>query len=242
MRATYTGTGPAGGPDLTGRPVAEGDSFTNTASVDGNSAALPGPNPTLPPTQTSEGGSIDKQIASRAVPMDCGSATYGDPTAAPDTPPVFQLGDRVCFRLRVNFAPDNPTRNVVVVTLHPAFIPRGTRYEPGSQTVTSATTCRSSRSPSNEGLAAASLADPWWLLGQEDGAGGESSGRSPRFVGMLPPQNPTSTRHRPRAATRLAASAFAVSVGGREVRPCAESQSHCARGAAGRPTGLLGRG
>ena len=43
-----------------------------------------------------------------------------------------------------------------------------------------------------------------------------NSGRSSRFVGTLPPQNPTSTRHRPRAATCLAASACAVRVGGSE--------------------------
>ncbi len=179
MRSTYTGTGPAGGPDLTGRSTAEGDTFTNTATVDGNSAPLPGPNPPDPApdvivhdnssaTQTSEGGSIDKQVAPRLVPMDCGSAVYFNPTLVPDTRPLFQLGDRVCFRLRVNFAPENPTRNAVVTD----YLPKGTRYEPGSAFVTPATTLPGDEISFNEGLAAAQLADPTWLLGRDDGTGG----------------------------------------------------------------------
>jgi fimbrial isopeptide formation D2 family protein/uncharacterized repeat protein (TIGR01451 family) len=70
--------------------------------------------------------------------------------------------------LRVNFAPDNPTRNAVVTD----YLPKGTRYEPRSAVVTPATTLPGDEISFNEGLAAAQLADPTWLLGRDDGTGG----------------------------------------------------------------------
>ena len=56
---------------------------------------------------------------------------YGEPTAG-DPEYQFRKGDRICFKLRVNFAPTVYTRDPVVTD----FLPVGTSYVPGSMVLT----------------------------------------------------------------------------------------------------------
>mgnify|MGYP001428499946 CR=1 FL=1 len=128
MRSTYPSNG---------RPTALGDSFTNTVALQGDSAALPGPNPPDPAADitvsdsssarlSSTGMSIAKQIAKDRSVIDCVGAPASDffkPVAG--SLPRFRIGDRVCFELRVDFSTSNFTRNPTVTD----FLPAGTAYE-----------------------------------------------------------------------------------------------------------------
>ncbi len=68
--------------------------------------------------------------------MDCGTSGDGyvhDPTLAQST---FSEGDRVCFKIRVQFPSDVATRSPAVKD----FLPPGLTYEPGSAQATTANT------------------------------------------------------------------------------------------------------
>ena len=139
MRTTYTG-----GPNA-GDPTSSGDSFTNTAHLTATTNPAPGVDPPAPTgpetvgdessaTLTAGGPQLQKSILPQTTPMTCGTTGDGyvhDPTAAQNT---FNEGDRVCFKIRVQFPADVATRNPSVRD----FLPPGLTYEPGSATATTA--------------------------------------------------------------------------------------------------------
>ncbi|MEZ5158118.1 MAG: isopeptide-forming domain-containing fimbrial protein [Candidatus Nanopelagicales bacterium] len=124
----------------TGLPTVGGDSFVNTVSLEGTTTPIPG---------TSESGtaivrdassarqgsalpSIAKQMQPRAIPQDCSVlGDYTDPPTIPAPDRTFRKGDRICFKLRVDF-PNISTRKPVVGD----FLPIGTEYISGSATPT----------------------------------------------------------------------------------------------------------
>lgn len=126
MRTTYTG-GPLGG-----TTTAAGDSYLNTAVQEGTTTPVAGTGETgdlgvTDPTsagQTTTVGSLAKTVAARAVPMDCGGASYGA------TLPTFLKGDRVCFEVTSTFSTTNDTRNPVLTD----FLPANLTYEDASVT------------------------------------------------------------------------------------------------------------
>ncbi len=93
-------------PGLPAEPDADG-----TDDVDASAAS-----------QSAGSPSIDKTIraAGGATPVDCGTGTYSDVTAGPYGP-----GDRVCFRLRVDFPSLLDTGDPTVTD----FLPTGTTFE-----------------------------------------------------------------------------------------------------------------
>ncbi len=85
-------------------------------------------------TLTATGPQLQKSILPQTTPMDCGTTGDGyihDPTVEQST---FNEGDRVCFKIRVQFPTDVATRNPSVRD----FLPPGITYEPGSATATTA--------------------------------------------------------------------------------------------------------
>ncbi len=85
-------------------------------------------------TLTAGGPQLQKSILPQTTPMVCGTTGDGyvhDPTVAQST---FSEGDRVCFKIRVDFPDDVATRNPNVRD----FLPPGLTYEPGSATATDA--------------------------------------------------------------------------------------------------------
>ena len=105
----------------------DGDETDGTPDVDDSGAGLTAPFDT-----------IEKYVA---APVDgaplataCTGVTDWLDGDAPD--PAFSPGDRVCWRLRVNFNDGIDTRNATVTD----FIPPNTTYESGSATVTDANT------------------------------------------------------------------------------------------------------
>ena len=108
MRTTYTGGGNAGD------PTSSGDTFTNTAHLTATTNPAPGVDPPAPTgpetvgdessaTLTAGGPQLQKSILPQTTPMTCGTTGDGyahDPTAAQST---FNEGDRVCFKIRVQF-------------------------------------------------------------------------------------------------------------------------------------------
>jgi uncharacterized repeat protein (TIGR01451 family)/fimbrial isopeptide formation D2 family protein len=133
-RTVYTGGA------LAGDPVAAGDSFTNTASEQGTSTAVPatgftGTDPVqdgTSATQVTTLGTLSKSVAARLTTMNCNdpSAVYGTAN------PVFYKGDRICFQITVPFSNTNQTRNAVVTD----FLPDNTSYEAGSVSYPAANT------------------------------------------------------------------------------------------------------
>ena len=127
-----------GGP-LAGEPTTTGDSFTNHASLTGQTTPRPGTGEsglqtvgdTSSATQTTNGPSIDKTILPRSVtdatcPTD--TSGYGHSASLPAAETQFRLGDVICFALRANFPGTTETRNPLVAD----FLPAGTVYVPGS--------------------------------------------------------------------------------------------------------------
>ncbi|MEZ5184234.1 MAG: hypothetical protein R2720_00675 [Candidatus Nanopelagicales bacterium] len=124
----------------TGLPTVGGDSFANTVSLEGTTTPIPGTSEsgsvTVGDTSRAEQGSalpsIDKQMQPRAVPQDCSAlGLYEDPAAIPAADRTFRKGDRICFKLRVDF-PNISTRKPVVGD----FLPIGTEYIAGTATLT----------------------------------------------------------------------------------------------------------
>ncbi len=165
-RATYNNAGV---------PTVGGDNFVNNVTTSGTSNPIAGsPDPAPPVTVlddssavlTSSGPSIDKQISTAVPPpgpLTCAGATFFDPTTTPDTRPAYENGDRICFKLRVDFPANNQTRNPQITD----FLPTNLRYEAGSATTTANNTVPVTF---NEAAAAANTADPTWLAGTSIGA------------------------------------------------------------------------
>ena len=125
---------------VTGLPTVGGDSFENTASLTGTTTPIPGTSESGPVTvgdassarQGSELPSLNKQMQPRAVPQDCSVlGLFEDAEAIPTADKTFRKGDRVCFKLRVDF-PNISTRKPVVGD----FLPIGTEYISGTATLT----------------------------------------------------------------------------------------------------------
>ena len=139
MRTTFTGG------DNAGDPTSSGDTFTNTARLKATTNPAPGVDPPAPTgpetvgdessaTLTAGGPQLQKSILPQTTPMTCGTTGDGyvhDPTVAQST---FSEGDRVCFKIRIDFPDDVATRNPNVRD----FLPPGVTYEAGSATATDA--------------------------------------------------------------------------------------------------------
>ena len=141
MRTTFTGGGNAGD------PTSSGDTFTNTAHLTATTNPAPGVDPPAPTgpetvgdessaTLTAGGPDLQKSILPQTTPMACGTSGAGythDPTVPQST---FSEGDRVCFKIRIQFPTDVATRNPNVRD----FLPPGLNYEPGSAVATTGNT------------------------------------------------------------------------------------------------------
>jgi large repetitive protein len=172
MRSSYAFGTPDGF-----RPVS-GDGFTNTVELAATTSPIAGTGESgeatvgdsSSATQTSTALSLDKTILPRALldPGDpCPTTGYVDPDDIGVDPDdlQFRLGDRVCFRLRVDFSSTIYTRNAVVTD----FLPVGVDYIAGSALATPDNVL--APSTFNEGAAAAGTEQPTWLVGDPDGLG-----------------------------------------------------------------------
>jgi uncharacterized repeat protein (TIGR01451 family)/fimbrial isopeptide formation D2 family protein len=120
-------------------PTVAGDSFQNTVVIDGTSSSVTDTTPTdqavhddSEATLGSSLPTIQKLILPRpagtGTAVDCSSATgYIDNHTYPltGTLPVYQLGDKICFELIVNYSTSSLTRNSQVQD----FVPTGTTYQ-----------------------------------------------------------------------------------------------------------------
>ncbi|MFA4928398.1 MAG: hypothetical protein WC558_07770 [Patulibacter sp.] len=145
-------------------PVRAGDSWTNRVDVtgddqricvNGNLECNDGPEPridgdgpdsrtvvdTSSASQTSGGISIDKTVLNPAgvpTPVSCSAAQTANPNAYVDAPavPTYGVGDRICWRLRVDFSSTVDTGEPEIRD----FLPAGLVYETGSAQPTSRNT------------------------------------------------------------------------------------------------------
>lgn len=130
MRTTYQAGAMA--------PTVAGDSFTNTVIVDGTSTAVTDQTPTdvavhddSTVTLQSAKPTIVKLVlprptASGAVDCAANDGNYIDNHAYPRSGvlPVYQLGDKICFELKVAFSTSAETKNAQIQD----FVPTGTSY------------------------------------------------------------------------------------------------------------------
>ncbi len=144
--------------DDPGNPVRAGDSWTNSVLVSGDDQRIcidGDVDCTADPevridgdgldsrtvtdvssaSQSSGGIEIDKTVLDQTaigapIPVDCAAAQTTDPDAYIDAPtvPRYGAGDRVCWRLRVDFSASVDTGTPVIRD----FIPEGMAYEAGS--------------------------------------------------------------------------------------------------------------
>ncbi len=142
MRTVYSGTGKAG------QATVAGDGFRNRVTLAGTTNPIPDVDPIEQGPQdvkddsyadlSTSAPAIDKTMKPRYIGMDCDPASgqpYGEPKNFTDAQRTFRKGDKLCFKLRVNFA-DISTKNAVVTD----FVPVGTEYIPGSAAPTGANT------------------------------------------------------------------------------------------------------
>lgn len=140
MRTTYGG-GASGG-----MPIVSGDTFANSVSLDAVTTPIDGTGETgeqvvgdtSADTLTTNEVGLDKRMLPRQLSADgdcpvaaASLAGYGEPADDPAAY-MFRRGDRVCFRLTVNFAQMIATRNPVVTD----FLPASVEYVPGSAVAT----------------------------------------------------------------------------------------------------------
>ncbi|MCB0965994.1 MAG: DUF11 domain-containing protein [Ilumatobacter sp.] len=170
MRTTYS----FGTPD--GAPPVSGDGFTNSIDLTATTTPLAGTGEAgdvtvgddSSATQSTTQLSIDKTVYPRTLlqPGDpCPDSGYIEPND-PGTDPAdleYRLGDRICFRLRVDFSSTVYTRNAVVTD----FLPVGVEYIAGSAFATPANSVTLSL---NESQAASGAEPPTWTVGDLDGA------------------------------------------------------------------------
>ncbi len=172
MNSAYQGTStPGTGTDV---PTAAGDSYLNTVTIAGTTTGLtPGDLAVKAVTDDSSAGlssngpSISKKVLLRQTPT-------GTPVACETAPsdqyvdtvvPEYQVGDKVCFELTVEFSDSSKTRNAQITD----FVPVGTRYDsyvvaPGSTvTVTPVPGTRAETPTVTDPLPAA------WDLGTAEG-------------------------------------------------------------------------
>lgn len=81
--------------------------------------------------QSAGSGAIAKQVATRAMPVDCQTAAY---SAGPAT--GYRPGDRICWKLRVDFPAGLDTGGATVSD----FLPQSTTYDAGSAQLTAGNT------------------------------------------------------------------------------------------------------
>ncbi|MCW2758750.1 MAG: hypothetical protein JWO46_2496 [Nocardioidaceae bacterium] len=146
MRASYQGTGTD--------PTVSGDSYVNNVSTVGTTTVRPTVDAPAPAgvltdvrddssaTLTSDGPTLKKTIKPTVTPITCAlDGSYTDNTAAPATsaPLTFREGDRVCFKIRVDFSSSNATKNATVTDFLPADVTfvTGTDTRTANDTVTS---------------------------------------------------------------------------------------------------------
>lgn len=147
-------------------PTVAGDDYTNDAELTGTTTPIAGVDAVEPGTQsvtdasdatiTSGGSTLLKTVGQDRANTNCSTQTYS--TAVPTAP--FQVGDIVCFRLRVDFNDGSSTRNAFVQD----FLPAGLTYESGSATTVSGNTVTS-----GETSFSVSGATLTWLLGTPQG-------------------------------------------------------------------------
>lgn len=111
-------------------PTVAGDDYTNDARLTGTTTPIDGVSAVEPGTQnvtdasdatiTSGGSTLLKTVGQDRTNTNCSTQTYS--TAVPTAP--FQVGDIVCFRLRVDFNDGSSTRNAFVQD----FLPAGLTY------------------------------------------------------------------------------------------------------------------
>ncbi len=123
MRTAYSVTGSGG-------PTAAGDRFTNTVQMRGTSTGVHGDTGTTPVADDSQASiasnspAIEKAVLPRSQSdgvqkaSDCTASTRtGYTTTTPSD--AFQLGDVVCFRLRVDFPAGVQSRNATITDMLP---------------------------------------------------------------------------------------------------------------------------
>jgi uncharacterized repeat protein (TIGR01451 family)/fimbrial isopeptide formation D2 family protein len=160
-------------------PTVAGDDYTNDARLTGTTTPIAGVDVIEPDTQnvtdasdatiTSGGSTLLKTVGQDRTNTNCSAQTYS--TAVPTAP--FQVGDVVCFRLRVDFNDGSSTRNAFVQD----FLPAGLTYESGS-----ATTVTGNTVASGEIDFSASGTNLTWLLGTPQGGANRYLDRGEVFV------------------------------------------------------------
>lgn len=125
-----------------GTPTSAGDSFTNNAAQKSDTTPIagntvdPGTKSVTDSSNVSLGTGVEtlsKEIGTRTSSVNCDTATYGDNQALPAKDTTFVRGDRVCFKITVNFSKEVETRNPVVTD----FLPHNLSFDDGSWHVTS---------------------------------------------------------------------------------------------------------
>ncbi|MEO6822656.1 MAG: isopeptide-forming domain-containing fimbrial protein, partial [Candidatus Nanopelagicales bacterium] len=160
-----------------GDPTTAGDAYTNKVALTGTTTPVPATgvigtvtvHDDSQSTIASTGPSVTKTtLPNTEAPYQCAATGYGDSTSLPAAQTMFHQGDRICFRLRVDFPSGTNTRNPIVTD----FLPVGTAYEAGSAKLTANNTVPSADVSFNEAAASAPAnpANPAWTLGNTVGA------------------------------------------------------------------------
>ncbi len=134
MRSAYEGST---------EPTSSGDSFVNTVALQGRTTKVPASESGTDPVTVNdesqasigtEGPRLDKTVGTQATPMSCAATSYIDNRAGDESVLSYRKGDRVCFKIRVDFSDATATRAPRVSD----FLPDGVVYEAGSATPTAA--------------------------------------------------------------------------------------------------------
>ncbi|HNN48912.1 MAG TPA: hypothetical protein PKM12_08045, partial [Marmoricola sp.] len=129
-----------------GDPTVSGDDYTNNVDLNGTTTTLTDVNAPEGPgnvlndilddssaTITSDGPALDKSLGTNTG-VACTADTYDsdpDPSLPANT---YSTGDRICFKVRVDFSLSNSTRNPVLADLLPANVDYvSSTVSPGSQ-------------------------------------------------------------------------------------------------------------
>lgn len=122
-------------------PTSAGDAFVNNVEQTGsttpiaNNTADSGAKSVTDPSSATLGTGVEtlsKEIGKRANPADCSTAVYGDNATLTPESTTFVRGDKVCFRISVNFDTSTDTRNPVITD----FLPANLAYDAGSAAAT----------------------------------------------------------------------------------------------------------
>ena len=134
MRGAYRGSH---------EPTSAGDVFRNTVELDGRTTKLPenetGSDPVTvhddsSASLTSGAPKLDKQVGVQSTPMTCDDADYTDNHDDDAAELTYRKGDRICFKIRVDFPDSASTRQPRVTD----FLPASVDYEAGSTEATGA--------------------------------------------------------------------------------------------------------